>query len=213
MMVVSDSDLWSFVSSTGALTAGRVDADHALLPYETVDKLHRAVGSTGPVTAIARTLDGRRELWRPFGAELTASCARSIAKSVLGDRPIFEEHHDGWGPRVPGHLGAIECPRLGPNRRGRRRCDPVPCVGESGRTLRPRDRDRLLAATSKWPHRGRHRQGDPVPCAGEPGRTLRSHHRDRLLAATREWPHRGRHRRYDLARGAGQPAWTLRPHD
>ena len=32
MTVVSDSDLWMFVSSTGALTAGRIDADHACSP-------------------------------------------------------------------------------------------------------------------------------------------------------------------------------------
>ncbi len=97
MTVVSDSDLWNFVSSTGALTAGRVDADHSLFPYETVDKLHRAAGITGPVTVIARTVDGQRLLWRPFGAECDTSCSRSIAKSVLGDRLIFEERHHEWG--------------------------------------------------------------------------------------------------------------------
>ena len=97
MTVVSDSDLWMFVSSSGALTAGRVDADHAIFPYETVDRLHRAVGITGPVTVIARTVDGQRRLWRPFGIELDATCTRSIAKSILGDRLIFEEHHAEWG--------------------------------------------------------------------------------------------------------------------
>ncbi len=99
MTVVSDTDLWMFVSSTGALTAGRVDADHAIFPYETDDRLHRAVGITGPVTVIARQIDGRRELWRPFAAERSAACTRSLAKSVLGDRLVFEEHHDSWGLR------------------------------------------------------------------------------------------------------------------
>ncbi len=94
--VVSDTDLWMFVSSTGALTAGRVDADHALLPYETDDRLHRAAGVSGPVTVIARTVDGERQLWRPFGREVTPGCRRSIAKSVLGDRLVFEEHHQEW---------------------------------------------------------------------------------------------------------------------
>jgi len=96
MTVVSDSDLWMFVSSTGALTAGRVDADHSLFPYETDDRLHRAAGITGPVTVIAKMLDGRRELWRPFGAERNPSCSRSIAKGVLGDRLVFEERHHEW---------------------------------------------------------------------------------------------------------------------
>jgi hypothetical protein len=97
MTVVSDSNLWMFVSSTGALTAGRVDADHALFPYETDDRIHQAVGVSGPVTVIARTIGGTRELWRPFGRELTPQCTRSISKSVLGDRLVFEERHLGWG--------------------------------------------------------------------------------------------------------------------
>ena len=97
MTVVSDGDLWMFVSSTGSLTAGRIDADHALFPYETDDRLHRNAGLTGPVTVIARTVDGRRQLWRPFGAERNPVCRRSIAKSVLGDRLVFEEHHEDWG--------------------------------------------------------------------------------------------------------------------
>ena len=97
MTVVSDGDLWMFVSSTGALTAGRIDADHALFPYETDDRLHRNAGLTGPVTVLARTVDGRRQLWRPFGPERNPACRRSIAKSALGDRLVFEEHHEDWG--------------------------------------------------------------------------------------------------------------------
>ncbi len=99
MTVVSDSDLWMFVSSTGALTAGRVDADHVLFPYETDDKLHQRAGVSGPVTVISRTVDGRRELWRPFASDITADCTRSIAKSVLGDRVVFEEHNCAWDLR------------------------------------------------------------------------------------------------------------------
>ena len=97
MTVVSDVDLWMFVSSTGALTAGRVDADHALFPYETDDRIHRAAGITGPITLIGRTIDGERELWQPFARVPTVGCRRSIAKSVLGDRLVFEERHPSWG--------------------------------------------------------------------------------------------------------------------
>ena len=96
MTVVSDSDLWMFVSSTGALTAGRVDADHSLFPYETDDRVHRSAGVAGPVTVIARTIGGERQLWRPFDRDAAPGCSRSIAKSVLGDRLVFEEHHSGW---------------------------------------------------------------------------------------------------------------------
>jgi len=97
MTVVSHGDLWMFVSSTGALTAGRVDADHALFPYQTDDKVHRAAGIVGPVTVIACTVDGHRSLWRPFDREIDAGCTRSIAKSILGDRLVFEELNDRWG--------------------------------------------------------------------------------------------------------------------
>ena len=96
MTVVSDTDLWMFVSSTGALTAGRIDADHAFFPYETDDRLHRAAGNAGPVTVIARSVDGVRETWQPYGRALTDGCRRSIAKSVQGDRLVFEEHNPRW---------------------------------------------------------------------------------------------------------------------
>ena len=97
MTVVSDSDLWMFVSSTGALTAGRIDADHALFPYETDDRIHRAAGLAGPITLIARTVGGERQLWKPFAPVPTPGCTRSIAKSVLGNRLVFEEHNPAWG--------------------------------------------------------------------------------------------------------------------
>ncbi len=97
MTVVSDSDLWMFVSSSGALTAGRVDADHALFPYVTDDRLHHAAGDAGPVTVIARIDDGRRRLWQPFAPTPTPGCRRSIRKRVSGDRVVFEERRPSWG--------------------------------------------------------------------------------------------------------------------
>jgi hypothetical protein len=97
MTVVSDSDLWMFLSTSGALTAGRKDADDALFPYETDDRLHRASGITGPVTVIARTGDRGREVWRPFDRECPVSCSRSIAKSTLGNRVVFDERNEAWG--------------------------------------------------------------------------------------------------------------------
>ncbi|MFK8022910.1 MAG: hypothetical protein AB8G26_03005 [Ilumatobacter sp.] len=94
--VVSDSDLWMFVSSTGALTAGRRNADHSIFPYQTDDRLHRAAGRVGPVTVIARGDGSARELWRPFGPDLHLSGPRSIAKHVSGNRLVFEEFHPTW---------------------------------------------------------------------------------------------------------------------
>ena len=48
----SDADLWMFIASGGGLTAGRVDADGSLFPYQTVDKLHDAHHHPGLVTLI-----------------------------------------------------------------------------------------------------------------------------------------------------------------
>ena len=97
MTVVSDSDLWMFVSSAGPLTAGRIDADRAFLPYETDDRLHRAVDLSGPVTLVIREVAGVREVWRPFARRSEPGCRRSVRKHVLGNTLVLEEAHAGWG--------------------------------------------------------------------------------------------------------------------
>jgi hypothetical protein len=95
--VVSDGDLWMFASSASTLTAGRVDADGALLPYETDDRLHRAVGVSGPVSLVAREVDGRREVWQPYAPRPAPGCHRSLAKHVLGNALRLEEVNPAWG--------------------------------------------------------------------------------------------------------------------
>ncbi len=97
MSVVSDSDLWMFVSSAGPLTAGRIDADRAVLPYETDDRLHRAVDVSGPLTLVIRDVDGRREVWQPFARHIEAGCHRVLRKHVLGDALVLEEENEAWG--------------------------------------------------------------------------------------------------------------------
>ena len=39
MSIVSDSNHWMFISSNGGLTAGRKNAEFALFPYYTDDKI------------------------------------------------------------------------------------------------------------------------------------------------------------------------------
>ncbi len=53
MTIVSSSDLWMFLSSSGGLTAGRVEPANCLFPYETDDRLHLAGGRVGPVTVVS----------------------------------------------------------------------------------------------------------------------------------------------------------------
>src|SRR4051794_14237385 len=66
MTLASDSDLWMYVSSYGGLTAGRVDEEHCLFPYETEDRLHHAHGITGPLTILRVQGRGSTVLWEPF---------------------------------------------------------------------------------------------------------------------------------------------------
>ncbi|MDX1447429.1 MAG: hypothetical protein R3246_00065 [Acidimicrobiia bacterium] len=92
--LVTPSDQWMFVSSSGALTAGRRSATHALFPYETDDRLHRNGGLVGPVTIIRIG----SEVWEPFATHVPlGTVRRSILKTADGTRLRFEEHHPRLG--------------------------------------------------------------------------------------------------------------------
>ena len=47
MSIVSDSNHWMFISSNGGLTAGRKNAEFALFPYYTDDKITEFADITG----------------------------------------------------------------------------------------------------------------------------------------------------------------------
>ncbi len=94
MNLPTDTDLWMFISSTGGLTAGRRDPDGALFPYETVDRLHDAPSHTGPITLVQWQRRGSAPLvWEPLAPVEIAGRAveRSLSKSTLGNRLVFEE--------------------------------------------------------------------------------------------------------------------------
>jgi hypothetical protein len=96
--LVSPDDHWLYASTSGALTCGRVSPERALFPYETDDRLHRAGGLRGPVTALWCTRPGSAPtLWRPFHAAAASGVTRNLYKSNLSDRLVFEEHHAGLG--------------------------------------------------------------------------------------------------------------------
>jgi hypothetical protein len=102
MAIASDSDLWMFVTSGGGLTAGRRDADGALFPYETVDKLHDGHHHTGPITLIrVDAAELPTALWEPFherGAD-DPRIERQLYKNVIGNRLVFEETNHELGLR------------------------------------------------------------------------------------------------------------------
>ncbi len=90
---VSPDNHWMFVSSNGAVTAGRKDAEHSLFPYYSSDKLADMSEASGPLTMIrVQRADGRFEVWRPFEKTIDRNkCSRNIYKNVDGNRLVFEE--------------------------------------------------------------------------------------------------------------------------
>lgn len=91
--LVSSSDLWMFVASNGALTAGRRDAECALFPYQTVDRIYDCAGQIGPVTLLGVDTPAGEVMWQPFGpnTEHEPHLVRNLYKSIEGDRIWFEE--------------------------------------------------------------------------------------------------------------------------
>jgi len=95
--VISSSNHWMFISSNGALSAGRKSRDNAIFPYYTVDKIHDYKGKTGSSTYILAEKNSKNFLWEPFSKESEElySIERNIFKSIYGNKIIFEEiNHD-----------------------------------------------------------------------------------------------------------------------
>jgi len=93
MSVVSSYDHWMFVSSTGGLSAGRVNAESALFPYYTDDKITENHANTGPLTVLRIMRGNRIQLWEPFSARYDGlySRQRNLYKNICGNTLIFEE--------------------------------------------------------------------------------------------------------------------------
>ena len=93
MSVVSGADHWMFVSSNGALTAGRRNADLALFPYYTDDKIHDTAEVAGSKTILIARRHGRNHLWEPFSerGQGIYRTRRNLYKNFRGNKLIFEE--------------------------------------------------------------------------------------------------------------------------
>lgn len=97
MTVVSDVDLWMFISSTGGLTCGRKNAESSLFPYYTDDKIHDSAETTGSHTVLIVTENGKDHLWKPFSRHTSNVylITRNLYKNVTGNKIMFEEiNHD-----------------------------------------------------------------------------------------------------------------------
>jgi hypothetical protein len=93
MSIVSSSDHWMFISSTGGLTAGRASAETALFPYYTDDRVAENSVNTGHVAVFHVGRGERTSLWEPFSARSDGlyRVERNLYKNCLGDKLVFEE--------------------------------------------------------------------------------------------------------------------------
>lgn len=91
MSLVGSSDHWMFVSSSGAVTAGRRDPDAALFPYSADDQLTVSRQAAGPITLIRDSVSGG--LWEPFREVQPQDVSRNLYKTPLGNKLVFEEFH------------------------------------------------------------------------------------------------------------------------
>lgn len=91
--IVSSSDHWLFISSTGGLSAGRISADHALFPYYTEDKLTENSENTGSKSIFIIHRNNRVSLWEPFSIRQQGQyfIERNLYKHTTGTALLFEE--------------------------------------------------------------------------------------------------------------------------
>jgi len=93
MSLASDSDHWMFISSTGGLSAGRINPESALFPYYTDDKLQESAETTGSKSIFRVLVEGKKYLWEPFTEKYDGvyKTERNIYKNTCGNKLIFEE--------------------------------------------------------------------------------------------------------------------------
>ena len=83
MTIVSDSNHWMFIASNGGLTAGRKNAEFALFPYYTDDKITESTETTGSKTILRVHANGEQNIWEPFSvrSEMMFQCERHVSKN------------------------------------------------------------------------------------------------------------------------------------
>jgi hypothetical protein len=93
MNVASAYNHWMFISSNGGLTAGRKNANFALFPYTTDDKITESVEITGSKTIIKTKQGDNSVFWEPFSVRFADhySLTRNLYKNIYGNKIVFEE--------------------------------------------------------------------------------------------------------------------------
>jgi hypothetical protein len=93
MSIVSDSNHWLFISSNGGLTAGRKNAEYALFPYYTDDKITEMAEVTGSKSIFRVQKADETHIWEALSDRFDGKyeVSRNLYKSVYGNKVIFEE--------------------------------------------------------------------------------------------------------------------------
>lgn len=97
MSIVSDSNHWMFISSNGGLSAGRKNAEYALFPYYTDDKITESAEITGSKSVFWVHKEDKSHVWEPFSYRFDGlyQISRNLYKNVYGNKILFEEkNHD-----------------------------------------------------------------------------------------------------------------------
>src|SRR5210317_1140753 len=86
MSIVSNSNHWMFISSTGGLTAGRKNSNYSLFPYYTDDKITESFETTGSKTLCLVTRSDQTSLWEPFSSKYEGvyNLSRNLYKNSYG---------------------------------------------------------------------------------------------------------------------------------
>lgn len=97
MSIVSSSNHWLFISSNGGLSAGRKNAEVALFPYDTDDKITDSAENTGSKSVFQVKHESKSVVWEPFSIrnEGKYNVQQNLYKNVYGNAILFEEiNHD-----------------------------------------------------------------------------------------------------------------------
>ncbi len=92
MSITSGSDIWNFLWAQGGISAGRINANHAVFPYYTCDKLSDMRNVTGSYACIAVKDNDKTIMWEPFVLDAIHNTnQRILLKSLNGSRVKFIE--------------------------------------------------------------------------------------------------------------------------
>jgi len=99
MSIVSDSHHWMFISSNGALSAGRKNAEFPLFPYYTADKITESSDTTGSKSIFQIHQGTETKVWEPFSERNAGkyNTTKNIYKNAFGNKILFEEINHDFG--------------------------------------------------------------------------------------------------------------------